>query len=98
MSNIDTINQLIELNKKQASLFEELLHSVTSEKYPYMIQKVRGQYPTYIFFKRGDTHPILIDYILSRIKSYMNLRRISKDMVYDPDNLLKEKIQTEETI
>ncbi len=84
----DLIQNTIQLNEKKTKLLKEYLESIKYEKCTYhLVNDKEYKYRNIFYLIDIKTNNILQVGSLGRIKSYINLRKIDIDEIYNNDIL-----------
>ncbi len=90
----DLIQNTIQLNENKTKLLKEYLESIKYEKCTYhLVHDKECKYRNIFYLIDIKTNNILQDGRLGRIKSYINLRKIDIDSIYNNDILKVEEVE-----
>ena len=84
----NTVEKIVSAKKKQIELLSELVEIEKYEKCKYHIVQNNRPISQYILIRLKDNAFVSFGSI-ERIKSYLNIRAISKDLVYNYNKYIK---------
>lgn len=89
----DLIQKTIQLNEKKTKLLKEYLEAIKYEKCTYnLVHDKECKYRNIFYLIDKKTNNISQAGRLGRIKSYINLRKIDIDSIYNNDILKVEEV------
>lgn len=99
IKTIDTIDNILDLKSKKLDTMKELKDTVQYEKSLYSIQPdksstFKGRF--HLIDKKDPSHPVLFGAVPSKIKSYLNMRKIDLDQVHNKELIYDDLPESDE--